>query len=116
MRSLTILLLLATLAACGASKAPNGMTWEEFHAARFNLVVVHHDDSVVAGCQELGAVRGSSYDDIGVAKDRAAEQAVILGGDHLLFTRLWTEWAPYNPFRRLQDLHHADGVAYKCGG
>lgn len=109
-----IFVVLLFLSACATGQAPNGMSWDEFHAARYKLVVAYND-TAVSGCQELGAVRGSSYDDIGTAKDRAAEQAVLLGGDHLLYTDLWTEWAPYNPFRRLQDLEHADGIAYRCG-
>ena len=107
------LCLLVMLAGCAAPTAPNGMSWEEFNAARFRLIVTHQAADVVA-CEELGQVRGSDYTDIATAKDAAEEKAVILGGDTLLYTKLWTEWSPYLPFARLRELHHADASVYKC--
>jgi len=107
------LFVTAAVTGCSPGLAPNGKSWQEFHAAKYRMVVVYKA-AEVANCQDLGPVHGASYEDVAVAKERAEYGAVMLGADHLLITELWTEWAPYNPFRRLQEKIHAEGVAYRC--
>ena len=112
-RLITIISTALLLAGCAATTAPNGMSWDEFNAAKYRLVVTHAAAEVV-GCKELGTVRGTDYSDGGTAKEAAEEKAVILGGNTLLYTNLWSEWQPYQPFRSMREIHHADGTVYQC--
>ena len=112
-RSMTMISLVLLLAGCATSTALNGMRWDEFNAAKYQLVVTH-DATETVGCKELGTVRGTNYDDVGAAKNAAEEKAVILGGNTLLYTNLWSEWESYQPFRSMREIYHADGIVYQC--
>lgn len=101
------------LQSCSSSMVPNGMSWDQYHAAKYQLVVTHQA-AEVAGCQELGEVKGTDYFDMGTAKDAAEENAVLIGGNHLLYQNLWSEWRPEAAFRHQRELYHADGMAYSC--
>ena len=107
------MLLALLLAGCAPSSAPNGMSWDDFSAAKYQLVVTHNAEGV-PGCKELGVVRGTAYDDGLAAKDSAEEQAVLMGGDTLLYTNLWTEWKPGSLIEIQREIHHADGTVYRC--
>lgn len=98
---------------CSAAVAPNGMSWDEYHAAKYNLKVTYAPDAV-SGCQELGEVKGMDYNDMGSAKEVAEEATVSLGGNYLFFNNLWHEnrWGELLPNR--QEIYHADGLAYRC--
>ena len=98
--------------ACSPGLAPNGMTWEEYHAAEFRLKVKYFAEDVV-GCVELGAVRGASWDDVGEAKEEAIAQALMFNADTLLLDNLWSDWRPFRLVGR-KEIFYAEGQAYRC--
>lgn len=112
MRMGLMLLGLVLLAGCASGLAPNGMSWDEYHAAKYRLKIVYRAEAV-ADCQQLGLVRGSAYDDIGDSKDDAAERAVMIGANTLLIQKLWSDEPVTRLFNR-RELHYAEGTAYRC--
>ena len=98
--------------ACSSTLAPNGMSWDEYHAARFALKIVYQE-AEIDGCRELGVVQGSAFDDVGTAKDLAAGRAVELGADTLLIDKLWSDFNPFR-LRRQPEIYYAEGRAYRC--
>ncbi len=107
-----MIVLLVLLAGCVPGSAPNGMSWDEYHAAKYRLKVIYRAKQVAA-CRELGQVRGTAYDDIGAAKEAAREQALLIGGDTLLLRNLWSD--PLSPQLFVgRELFYAAGSAYRC--
>lgn len=108
----SLLLLTAILFSCAPGQTRNGMRWQEFYAAKYNLRVTYRAEEV-ADCRKLGFVRGTAYVDIGASKEAAIEQAVLLGGDTLYFERLWSELLTYRLVGP-REIFYADGKAYRC--
>jgi len=98
--------------ACSPGLAPNGMTWEEYRSAEYRFKVIHHEEEL-AGCVELGFVRGSSWDGVAESKEDAIAAALLLRADSLIFDSLWSDWQPFRLFGR-KELHYAEGRAYRC--
>ena len=109
-----IALFVISIISCSPGLAPNGMSWEEYHAAAYRLKVTHAVADV-AGCHELGVVRGMGHHDIGDAKNDAVEKALLLRGNAILFEKLWSDWLP--PLRiRWSETFYAEGRVYHCVG
>ena len=104
--------LLVLLAGCVSGSAPNGMSWDKYHAAKYRLKVLYRAE-LVSACQELGPVRGTAYDDIGAAKEAAREQVLMLGGDTLLLQHLWSDPLSVQLLVRREPFY-AEGSAYRC--
>lgn len=99
-------------AACAPSLAPNGMSWDEYHAAKYRLKVTYAAADVLA-CEKLGVVRGSSDDDMGGAKEVAIENALLLKGNTVLFGKLWSDLHAYRMVGR-PEIFYAEGSVYRC--
>ena len=107
-----LIALLVLLAGCVSGSAPNGMSWDAYHAAKYRLKVVYQAE-LVSACQELGQVRGAAHDDIGAAKEAAGEQVLMLGGDTLLVQHLWSDPLSVQLLVRREPFY-AEGSAYQC--